>query len=62
MANEAIITFSTVGFGDFSPSTVLGRCFASLWMILGVLAFGNLASWRVAHTHNTHTGSTVHTA
>lgn len=41
--NKAIITYSTVGFGDFSPQSHLGRLVASLWMILGVLSFGNLA-------------------
>lgn len=40
----AIITYSTVGFGDFSPQSHLGRLVASLWMILGVLSFGNLVA------------------
>ncbi|CAE7174190.1 TPKC, partial [Symbiodinium pilosum] len=38
----AVITFSTVGFGDFTPSTHLGRTLGSAWMILGTLAFANL--------------------
>ncbi|CAJ1346983.1 unnamed protein product, partial [Effrenium voratum] len=40
----AVITFSTVGFGDYSPQSKLGRTLASLWMILGVLSFGNLVA------------------
>lgn len=31
----AIVTMSTVGFGDIVPQTVLGRCVASVLMILG---------------------------
>lgn len=40
----AVVTFSTVGFGDFTPQTPLGRALGSIWMILGVLAFGNMVS------------------
>jgi voltage-gated potassium channel len=29
------VTMSTVGFGDIVPQTVLGRCVASVLMILG---------------------------
>ncbi|OLP82612.1 Two pore potassium channel c [Symbiodinium microadriaticum] len=38
----AVITFSTVGFGDFTPSTYLGRILGSVWMVVGTLAFANL--------------------
>ena len=31
----AIVTMTTVGFGDIVPHTVLGRCLASVLMILG---------------------------
>jgi voltage-gated potassium channel len=31
----AVVTMSTVGFGDIVPQTVLGRCVASVLMILG---------------------------
>lgn len=31
----AIVTMSTVGFGDIVPHTVLGRCIASVLMIIG---------------------------
>lgn len=39
---QAIITFATVGFGDYSPTTRLGRVLGALMMIFGVLAFGSL--------------------
>ncbi|CAJ1421034.1 unnamed protein product [Effrenium voratum] len=39
----AVITFSTVGFGDFSPKSQLGRVVSCALMILGVLSFANLA-------------------
>lgn len=38
----AVVTFSTVGFGDIAPKSELGRALGSLWMILGVLAFANM--------------------
>jgi voltage-gated potassium channel len=31
----AVVTVTTVGYGDISPHTVLGRCLASILMILG---------------------------
>eukprot|EP00930_Biecheleria_cincta_P010975 TRINITY_DN11341_c0_g1_i2.p1 TRINITY_DN11341_c0_g1~~TRINITY_DN11341_c0_g1_i2.p1 ORF type:complete len:132 (+),score=27.07 TRINITY_DN11341_c0_g1_i2:458-853(+) len=40
----AVVTFSTVGFGDLAPKSKLGRALGSFWMILGVLAFGNMVS------------------
>ena len=40
----AVITFSTVGFGDYSPKTQLGRLVGSVWMLLGVLSFGNVVA------------------
>ncbi|CAE7888473.1 TPK1, partial [Symbiodinium necroappetens] len=52
-----VITFSTVGFGDFSPKSRKGRIFGSIWMILGIMAFGKvvthvstlLQEWRMYH-------------
>eukprot|EP00913_Durusdinium_trenchii_P033665 g31515.t1 len=38
----AVITFTTVGFGDFAPKTIVGRIFGAFMMILGVLAFASL--------------------
>lgn len=37
-----IITITTVGYGDYYPMTELGRFLAIFWMLLGVLATGNL--------------------
>ena len=31
----AVVTMTTVGFGDIVPNTVLGRCLASILMVLG---------------------------
>jgi len=42
---EAVITFSTVGFGDIAPKSKLGRCVGSFFMIFGVASFGHLAAW-----------------
>ncbi|CAE7616401.1 TPK1 [Symbiodinium sp. CCMP2592] len=52
-----VITFSTVGFGDFSPKSRKGRIFGSIWMILGIMAFGKVVThvstilheWRMNH-------------
>eukprot|EP00746_Dinoflagellata_sp_MGD_P162026 gnl/MRDRNA2_/MRDRNA2_89405_c0_seq1.p1 gnl/MRDRNA2_/MRDRNA2_89405_c0~~gnl/MRDRNA2_/MRDRNA2_89405_c0_seq1.p1 ORF type:complete len:347 (+),score=51.50 gnl/MRDRNA2_/MRDRNA2_89405_c0_seq1:93-1133(+) len=40
----AVITMTTVGFGDYSPQSELGRGFGCVWMILGVLASANMVS------------------
>ena len=40
----AVITFSTVGFGDYAPKSRTGRLLGSAWMILGVLSFGNVVA------------------
>lgn len=40
----AQITLTTVGFGDYTPKTRLGRLFAICWMLLGVLSFGNFVT------------------
>eukprot|EP00930_Biecheleria_cincta_P092621 TRINITY_DN8261_c0_g1_i1.p1 TRINITY_DN8261_c0_g1~~TRINITY_DN8261_c0_g1_i1.p1 ORF type:complete len:419 (-),score=66.07 TRINITY_DN8261_c0_g1_i1:180-1436(-) len=37
----SIITITTVGFGDYTPRSELGRCFALLWMTGGVAATGS---------------------
>ncbi|CAE7396251.1 TPK4 [Symbiodinium sp. CCMP2456] len=39
-----VITFSTVGFGDFSPKSRKGRIFGSICMILGIMAFGKVVT------------------
>lgn len=33
----AIVTMTTVGYGDKTPRSFLGRAYASLWMIIGML-------------------------
>lgn len=35
----AVITLTTVGFGDYCPETDPGKVFASIWMLLGTAAF-----------------------
>jgi hypothetical protein len=36
----AIVSLTTIGFGDISPTTTLGRIFGSLCVITGVLMIG----------------------
>lgn len=38
----AVITLTTVGYGDKTPATQAGRLFATVWMLGGVGAFANL--------------------
>lgn len=40
----AVITLTTVGFGDLSPKSQAGRVFSLFWMIAGVLSFGNFVT------------------
>mmetsp|Transcript_9251 Transcript_9251/g.20569 ORF Transcript_9251/g.20569 Transcript_9251/m.20569 type:complete len:364 (+) Transcript_9251:117-1208(+) len=40
----AIITLSTIGFGDFQPRTYWGRVFGVIWMIAGVVTTGMFLS------------------
>jgi len=40
----AVITLTTVGFGDHSPKSQSGRVFGCFWMALGVGAFGNFVA------------------
>merc|ERR1740121_3021464 len=35
------MTVSTVGIGDYSPKSRVGRAVASLWMIIGVMTFAH---------------------
>jgi len=41
----SVITLTTVGFGDYSPKTFLGRMIGIVWMFIGVLA---AAGWMEA--------------
>lgn len=38
----SVITLTTVGFGDHSPRSKLGRCVGAIWMLIGV---GLMANW-----------------
>lgn len=40
----AVITLTTVGFGDFTPKSQAGRIFGFFWMIAGVLSFANFVT------------------
>jgi len=40
----ALITLTTVGFGDHSPKSPTGRAVGCVWMLLGVVATGNFVS------------------
>lgn len=40
----ALVTLTTVGFGDHSPKSPVGRWFGCLWMLLGVAATANFVS------------------
>lgn len=52
----SLITLTTVGFGDHSPKTVLGRSLSIVWMLLGVVATANFASaaGQLIFTHRRH--------
>lgn len=38
----AVVTLTTIGFGDVTPITDCGKMFATVWMIFGTSAFTNL--------------------
>ena len=40
----AVVTSTTVGYGDISPVTNAGRGFACLYLLVGVVAIGNVLS------------------
>jgi len=40
----SVITLTTVGFGDFTPRSEVGRVIGFFWMIAGVLSFGNFVT------------------
>lgn len=41
----AIVTFVTVGYGDFVPKTPRGKFFASVWMISSLFALSSYTAW-----------------
>uniref|UniRef100_A0A7S4Q208 Potassium channel domain-containing protein n=1 Tax=Alexandrium monilatum TaxID=311494 RepID=A0A7S4Q208_9DINO len=40
----SVITLTTVGFGDETPKTRVGKVFGALWMLFGTVALANMAS------------------
>lgn len=40
----SVITLTTVGFGDYTPTETSGQVFAIFWMLLGTLALGNFVA------------------
>lgn len=40
----AVVTMTTVGFGDFTPQSQTGRALGSVWMLFGVLATANMVN------------------
>ncbi|KAJ7351045.1 hypothetical protein OS493_037108 [Desmophyllum pertusum] len=40
----AIVTMTTVGYGDKTPKSCLGRVYASLWMIIGMLLMSTITA------------------
>ena len=40
----ALITATTVGFGDISPDTVIGQCISIALALIGTVFFGNLVA------------------
>jgi voltage-gated potassium channel Kch len=40
----SVITLSTVGYGDFSPTTAISKIFTSVYIFLGISVFVSFAS------------------
>eukprot|EP00178_Gracilaria_changii_P019017 TRINITY_DN553_c0_g1_i1.p1 TRINITY_DN553_c0_g1~~TRINITY_DN553_c0_g1_i1.p1 ORF type:complete len:1328 (-),score=151.34 TRINITY_DN553_c0_g1_i1:1808-5791(-) len=47
-----IVTLSTVGYGDFSPTTVQGRTFTLFIIIIGIVIFASIVSELVDHARS----------
>ncbi|MFT4126469.1 MAG: ion channel [Gordonia sp. (in: high G+C Gram-positive bacteria)] len=61
----AITTLTTVGYGDYSPTTITGKCIAVALMIGGIgligVVTGTLASWIVQQVAEDEAGQQVAT-
>lgn len=47
----SIVTLATVGYGDISPQTNLGRAFTAVYLVFGVVVHLSFAASLVAHKH-----------
>jgi hypothetical protein len=52
-----VVTVSTVGYGDFSPSSILGRLIGMVLILVGVLFFGSKTGQIVALLESTRNGA-----
>lgn len=56
----SVITLSTVGYGDFSPTTAISKIFTSAYIFLGISVFVSFASMlakeRLEIVKERHTG------
>lgn len=53
----AIVTVTTVGYGDYFPVTTLGRIFAALLMLTGVALLGTVAASLASFLHDRKRGA-----
>lgn len=53
----SVVTLTTVGFGDVTPSTEKGKTFATVWILVGCAAYinmaGSLSKLTMAMSHST---------
>lgn len=56
----AFVTVTTVGYGDISPETTLGRIIASILMIIGIGLIGSLTSTITSYFFNSEKQKTTY--